>query len=81
MNSVLEDLYYGEIRPNENGGLAGKANLRNADSIISNCEEKLTELLDGKEKKLFWNFVMPIRKLRPLLPMKNLSTVLRSVQK
>ena len=80
MNSVLEDLYYGEIRPNENGGLAGNANLRNADSIISNCEEKLTEFLEGK-KSFFGNFVIPIRKLRLLLPMKNLSTVLLSMQK
>ncbi len=75
MNIVLEDLYYGEISPNENGGLAG-----NADSIISNCEEKLTEFLEGK-KSFFGNFVIPIRKLRLLLPMKNLSTVLLSMQK
>lgn len=81
MNSVLEDLYYGEIRPNENGGLNGNADLRVADSVISSCEEKLTGLLEGKEKSFFWTFVMPIRKLRLLLPMKNLSTVLLSVQK
>lgn len=53
MNSVLENLYYGEIWPDENDGLDGNVDLRAAYSVISNCEEKLTELLDGKEKKLF----------------------------
>lgn len=56
MSSVLEDLYYGEIRPNENGGLDGNTDFQTASCTIYDCEEKLTKLLDGKEKSLFLDF-------------------------
>lgn len=52
MRRMLEELYFGNINPNE------KQFIRNSDfdramQTISVNEEKLTELLDGKEKKLF----------------------------
>lgn len=56
MRRMLEELYYGNINPNE------KQFIRNtqfdkAMHILSENEEKLTLLLDGKEKKLFLDLV------------------------
>jgi len=53
---MLEELYFGNINPNE------KQFIRNSDfdraiQIISANEAKLTELLDGKEKNLFLQLV------------------------
>ena len=56
MRKLLEELYYGNINPNE------KQFIKNTDfdkamHALSQNEDKLTELLDGKEKKLFLEFV------------------------
>lgn len=55
MKDILADLYYGEIMPNacaigENGHFAAVM------KTLSDCEEKLTNLLVGKEKSLFLDF-------------------------
>ncbi|MNP49528.1 hypothetical protein D3C76_1437170 [compost metagenome] len=56
MRKMLEELYYGNINPNE------REFIRNTDfdramRILSENVDKLTELLDGKEKKLFLDLV------------------------
>lgn len=56
MRKMLEELYYGNINPNE------RQFIRNTDfdramRTLSENEDKLTELLDGKEKTLFLDLV------------------------
>ena len=56
MRKMLEELFYGNINPNE------RQFIRNTDfdramRTISENEDNLTELLDGKEKKLFLDLV------------------------
>ena len=56
MRKMLEELFYGNINPNE------RQFIRNTDfdramRTLSESENKLTELLDGKEKKLFLDLV------------------------
>lgn len=56
MRKMLEELYYGNINPNE------KQFIRNTDfdramRTLSENEDKLTELLEGKEKTLFLDLV------------------------
>lgn len=51
MKSILEELYFGNLDPNK--GIAGcKAIVK-----ISEIENTLTELLEGKEKRLFLKFI------------------------
>ena len=55
MRRMLEELFFGNINPNE------KQFIRNSEyadnmKIISDNEEKLTLLLTGKEKELFLDF-------------------------
>ena len=56
MRRILEELFYGNINPNE------KQFIRNIDfdkamQTLCDNEDKLTDLLDGKEKKLFLDLV------------------------
>ncbi|MCL2343985.1 MAG: hypothetical protein FWC62_08855 [Firmicutes bacterium] len=56
MQSVLEDLFFGEIRsniydPNKN------PRLKKAGQTLDENEEILSKLLEGKEKKLFLDFL------------------------
>ena len=56
MRKMLEELFYGNINPNE------KQFIRNTDfdramRTLSENEDKLTELLEGKEKTLFLDLV------------------------
>jgi len=56
MRRMLEELYYGNIRPND------KQFIRNtqfdkAMHVLSENEAKLTSLLEGQEKKLFLDLV------------------------
>lgn len=56
MRRMLEELYYGNIRPND------KQFIRNtqfdkAMHVLSENETKLTGLLEGQEKKLFLDLV------------------------
>ena len=51
MRKTLEDLYYGNITPNIRTVKHGTS-LQQAMEQAEECEEKLTTLLDGKEKTL-----------------------------
>ena len=56
MRNILEDLYFGNINPNE------KQFVRNSDydktiQAIAESEDKLNEFLTGKEKSLFLDYV------------------------
>lgn len=53
---MLEELYYGNINPNEKQFLRG-TDYAKALQTISNSEDKLSELLEGKEKKLLLDLV------------------------
>ena len=55
MNSILEDLYFGELDVNSQGFECGSAEAR-AMEIIDDVEEKLTLLLTGKEKTMFLEY-------------------------
>ncbi|MCL2343566.1 MAG: hypothetical protein FWC62_06690 [Firmicutes bacterium] len=56
MQSVLEDLFFGEIRPNVCGN-SKNPRLQKAGQTLDENEEILLKLLEGKEKKLFLDFV------------------------
>lgn len=56
MRKILEELYFGNINPNEQQFIRG-TEFEKAMRIFSDSENKLTELLDGKEKKLFLDLV------------------------
>ena len=53
--NILEDFYYGNIDPNTQG-FDRHSQVGKAMKILSECEGQLTELLEGKEKKLFLDF-------------------------
>jgi len=55
MQSVLEELFFGNIDPNT-GTFAPNSEYSKAMQAVCNNEEKLTGLLDGKEKSLFLDF-------------------------
>lgn len=52
----IEELYYGNIRPNDKGFVRG-TQYEKAIKIFCNNEQKLSEELSGKELKLFNEFV------------------------
>lgn len=56
MRRMLEELYFGNINPNDKQFIRG-TEYDKAMHILSENEEKLTLLLDGKEKKLFLDLV------------------------
>ena len=56
MRKMLEELFYGNINPNERSFIRDSA-YGKAVQTMSESEDKLTELLDGKEKKLFLDLV------------------------
>lgn len=56
MRRMLEELYFGNINPNERQFDRNSEYAENM-QIISDNEEKLTLLLTGKEKGLFLEFV------------------------
>ena len=51
MRDTLENLYFGNITPNDQTIKSGTA-LKEAMEQSTECEEKLTALLEGKEKTL-----------------------------
>ncbi|MCL2343918.1 MAG: hypothetical protein FWC62_08500 [Firmicutes bacterium] len=53
MQSVLEDLFFGEIQPS----ICKNARAKKAGRIMDENEEILMKLLEGKEKKLFLELV------------------------
>ena len=55
MQSILEELFFGSIDPNT-GSFAPNSEYDKAMKIVCDNEEKLIELLDGREKNLFVDF-------------------------
>lgn len=53
--NILEEFYYGNIEVNTQG-FDRHSQVGKAMAIIAQREEQLTELLEGKEKKLFLEF-------------------------
>ena len=51
MRDILENLYFGNITPNEQGITPGSV-LADAMDRAEQCEERLTTLLEGEEKTL-----------------------------
>lgn len=56
MRRMLEELYFGNLNPN-NHSYVRDSGYGKAVRTISENEEKLTELLEGKEKKLLLDLV------------------------
>lgn len=55
MKSFIEELYYGNIDP-QNSGFEDDENVQRELQTISECEDWLTEHLAGEEKKRFLDF-------------------------
>lgn len=53
---IIEELYYGNINPNENRHIKS-SQYNKAMKVFCENEEKLMELLEGKELKLFCELV------------------------
>ena len=53
--NILEDLYFGEINPNVN--CANSSCKQKCIQIVSENEKALFELLEGKEKELFFDLI------------------------
>lgn len=56
MRRMLEELYYGNIRPNDKQFIRD-TQFDKAMHMLSENEAKLTDLLEGQEKKLFLDLV------------------------
>lgn len=56
MKQVLEDFYFGEIQPNIRSH-SSNPRLKKCSQTINENEEILLKLLEGKERKLFLDFV------------------------
>ena len=56
MRDTLEDLYYGDLRPNERQ-IAPDSPLSRALERAARYEEKLTALLEGDARNLLLNFI------------------------
>lgn len=56
MDSILEDLYFGNIDMNTQGFNRNSDVAKAMDTLVK-VEDRLTELLDGKEKQLFLDYV------------------------
>ena len=55
MKSIIEELYYGNIDP-QNSGFEDDAGVQRELRTIGECEDWLTEHLTGEEKKRFLDF-------------------------
>lgn len=56
MVNILEEIYFGNLSMNVIP-LDRNLNMKKSMDILVDCEEKLINLLDGKEKKLFLDYV------------------------
>lgn len=56
MRRILEEFYYGNLNPNERSFIKDSA-YSQVVRTISEKEEKLTELLEGKEKQLLLDLI------------------------
>ena len=57
MKSFIEELYYGNIDP-QNSGFEDDAGVQRELQTIGECEDWLTEHLTGEEKKRFLDFAV-----------------------
>ena len=57
MKSIIEELYYGNIDP-QNSGFEDDAGVQRELQTIGECEDWLTEHLTGEEKKRFLDFAV-----------------------
>lgn len=55
MKSIIEELYYGNIDP-QNSGFEDDAGVQRELQTIGECEDWMTEHLTGEEKKRFLDF-------------------------
>ena len=70
MRKTLEDLYYGNITPNIRTVKHGTS-LQQAMEQAEECEEKLTTLLDGKEKTLLLRLLNAENEIGSTLALEN----------
>ena len=61
---TIEELYYGNINPNENHHIKS-SQYKNAMRIFCENEKILMDILKGKELKLFASLLMQVMKLVP----------------
>ena len=66
MRDTLENLYFGNITPNDQTVKSGTA-LKKAMEQSAECEEKLTALLEDKEKALLLRLITT-RRMRSAAP-------------
>ncbi|MDD5016871.1 MAG: hypothetical protein PHO15_02075 [Eubacteriales bacterium] len=55
MTSILEDLYYGNIRPNEVGFSKDSPYAKKLNELV-NCQEKLNRVLEGSDMECFHKY-------------------------
>jgi len=70
MRKTLEDLYYGSITPNSRTAKHGTA-LQRAMEQAEECEERLTALLDGREKALLLRLLNTENEIGSTLALEN----------
>ena len=70
MRTTLEDLYFGSITPNSRTAKHGTS-LQRAMEQAEECEEKLTALLEGKEKTLLLRLINAENEIGSTLALEN----------
>ena len=70
MRNTLENLYFGKITPNEQDITPGLV-LADAMNRAEQCEEKLTALLEGKEKNLLLQLLNAENEIGSTLALEN----------
>ena len=70
MRKVLEDLYYGEIRPHDRE-IDMDSELGKAMGRAERCEEKLTALLEGEAKALLLRLIDADNEVSSTLALEN----------
>lgn len=70
MRKILEDLYYGDITPNERIVKHGTS-LQRAMEQAEECEEQLTALLEGEEKTLLLRLLNAENEIGSTLALEN----------
>ncbi len=56
--TTLENLYHGNINPNENNHLQEREDYRNLLALVNRAQEKLVATLTDEQRKLFENYLM-----------------------
>ena len=69
--NIIEELYFGNIDPNTQT-FDSHSNYGKAMQIISDTEDELLKLLDGKENQLFRNFIKAQSEINAITGVENL---------